>query len=42
MITEEDKKVIKQMIREEFENLIPEYFSRTLKQLREFFISNIT
>lgn len=40
-LTEEDKKEILKMIREETPKVIESLFSRTLRQLREFFISNI-
>ena len=40
-LTEQDKIEIKKMIRDEFTKLIPEFFSRSLRQLREYFISNI-
>lgn len=40
-MTPEMKKEIRAMIREEVTKLIPELFSRSLRQLREFFISQI-
>lgn len=41
MITE-DRADMKAVIREEFKKLIPEFFGRSLEQLRAFLISNIT
>jgi len=35
------KKEVRAMIREEFKKLIPEFFGKTLSQLRNFFISQI-
>jgi hypothetical protein len=36
------KAEIRKMIREEFKKLIPEFFGRSLVQLKRFFFSNIT
>lgn len=41
-MNEEQKREIRKMIREEFKKLIPEFFGRTLVQLKNFFINNIT
>lgn len=40
-LSNEDKQEVKKMIREEFKKLIPEFFSRSLEQLRSYFVSNI-
>jgi|TARA_R110000851_G_scaffold29_6_gene122 hypothetical protein len=40
-MTTEEKNEIKAIIREEFKKLVPEFFGKTLNQLRNFFISTI-
>jgi hypothetical protein len=40
-MNEAQKDEIRKLIREEFMKLIPEFFGKTLVQLKRFFISNI-
>lgn len=39
---ESDRKDLKTVVREEFKKLIPEFFGKSLQQIRSYFISNIT
>ena len=32
---------VRKIVREEFKKLIPEFFSKSLRQLREYFLANI-
>ena len=40
-MTEQDKKEIRIMIRQEFVKLIPEFFAKSLVQLKQYFIKEI-
>lgn len=38
---EADRKDQKEFVRKEFKKLVPQFFGRSMEQLRAFFISNI-
>lgn len=40
-MTDQLKKEIRQLIREEFKNIFPDIFGRTLLQVKEYFLKNI-
>lgn len=40
-MNEDQEKRVRQIIREELVKLIPEFFGRSILQIKQFFISNI-